>query len=192
MRMLSALTLVVSCSVSPLLAANNLIRVPQDSATLDAAIQTVSAGGAIEMAAGTYPTPASGFSIKNANARKSFVIRAAAGAAVALDGGGSRSLVRIVQNTGQSVVFENITFQNGFTTDISSAGGVTLTRAHAEFHNCAFLGNRTALPATGGGAVGVLDGSSATFVNTSFHDNSAPNWGGAMVVRSAVAVVQGG
>ena len=78
MRMLSfALVLAVSGSVSPLLAAN-LVRVPQDAATLDAAIQTVSAGGAIEMAAGTYASPASGFSIKNANARKSFVIRAAA------------------------------------------------------------------------------------------------------------------
>jgi hypothetical protein len=194
MRKLSlALAVVVSCSVSPLQAANNLVRVPQDAATLDAAIQTVSAGGAIEMAAGTYATPASGFSIKNANARKSFVVRAAAGAAVALDGGGSRSLVRIVQNTGQSVVFENITFQNGFTTDISSAAGVTLTRAHAEFHSCAFLNNRSALPATGGGAVGVLDSSSATFLNTAFHDNSAPNWGGGMVVRAAsVAVVHGG
>lgn len=193
MRMLSAaLALAVSWNVSPLLAANNLVRVPQDAATLDAAIQTVSNGGAIEMAAGTYATPASGFSIKNANARKSFVIRAAAGAAVALDGGGSRSLVRIAQNPGQSVLFENITFQNGFTTDISAAGGVTLSNAHAEFRNCVFAGNRSALPATGGGAIGVLDGSSATFVNNSFRDNSAVNWGGAMVVRFSVGIVQGG
>jgi hypothetical protein len=193
MRMLSfALALAVSGSVSPLLAAN-LVRVPQDAATLDAAIQSVSAGGSIEMAAGTYASPASGFSIKNANSRKSFIIRAAAGAGVAIDGGGSRSLVRIVQNTGQLVIFENITFQNGFTTDISSAGGVTLTRAHAEFHNCAFVGNRSGLPATGGGAVGVLDSSSATFVNSSFRDNSAPNWGGALVVRaSSLVTVQGG
>ncbi|MFY9825208.1 MAG: right-handed parallel beta-helix repeat-containing protein [Thermoanaerobaculia bacterium] len=189
----TALAIAVLGNVSPLLAANTLVRVPQDSATLDAAIQTVSNGGAIELAAGTYATPASGFSIKNANAHKSFVIRAAAGAAVALDGGGGRSLVRIVQNAGQSVVFENITFQNGFTSDLSAAGGVTLTRAHAEFHNCAFLNNRSALPATGGGAVGLLDSSSATFVNSAFHDNSAPNWGGAIVVRSSsVGVVQGG
>lgn len=193
MRMLSlALAMAVSGSLSPLLAAD-LVRVPQDAATLDAAIQSVSAGGAIEIAAGTYATPGDGFSIKNANARKSFIIRAAAGAGVALDGGGSRSLVRIVQNPGQLVVFENITFQNGFTTDISSAGGVTLTRAHAEFHNCAFVGNRSGLPATGGGAVGVLDNSSATFVNSSFRDNSAPNWGGALVARaSSIVSVQGG
>jgi len=193
MRRLSlALALAVSCGVSPLLAANNLVRVPLDAATLDAAIQKVTDGGAIEMAAGTYPTPASGFSIRNANARKSFVIRAAAGAPVALDGGGSRSLVRIVSNGSKLVVFEGITFQNGFTSDGSFAGGVTLTRAHAEFHNCAFVGNRSALPATGGGAVGILDGSSGTFVNSTFHDNSAVNWGGAMVVRSSVAIVQGG
>jgi hypothetical protein len=193
MRRLSlALALALCCSVSPLLAANNLVRVPLDAATLDAAIQKVPDGGAIEMAAGTYSTPASGFSIKNANARKSFVIRAAAGAAVALDGGGSRSLVRIVANGSKLVIFEGITFQNGFTADGSAAGGVTLTRAHAEFHNCTFAGNRSAVPATGGGAVGILDGSGGTFVNSAFHDNSAANSGGAMVVRASVAVLQGG
>src|SRR5258706_10930247 len=143
MRRLSlALALAVSCRVSPLLAANNLVRVPQNAATLDAAIQTVSDGGVIEMSAGTYPTPASGFSIKNANARKSFVIRAAAGAAVALDGSGSRSLVRIVSNGSKLVVFQGITFQNGFTTDGSFAGGGNFSRAQAQFPKRGVPGKR--------------------------------------------------
>src|SRR5258707_14142458 len=112
MRRLSlVLALAVSCSVSPLLAANNLVRVPQNAATLDAAIQTVSDGGVIEMSAGTYPTPASGFSIKNANARNSFVIRAAAGAAVALAGGATRSLVGIDSNGSKPVGFQGLTVQ---------------------------------------------------------------------------------
>ncbi|HEX3556501.1 MAG TPA: right-handed parallel beta-helix repeat-containing protein [Thermoanaerobaculia bacterium] len=193
MRILSvALALAVSLVASPLLGANNLIHVPQDAPTLDVAIQNVADGGAIEMAAGTYPTPPSGFAIKNGNARKSFTIRAAAGAAVALDGGGSNSLVRITANTGRLVVFEGLTFQNGFTADVVGSGGVTLTRAHAEFHNCSFVGNRVAATSTAGGAVGVLESSSATFVNCSFRDNSSALSGGAIVERSADVTILGG
>ncbi|HEX4965282.1 MAG TPA: right-handed parallel beta-helix repeat-containing protein [Thermoanaerobaculia bacterium] len=189
----TALALAVFAAASPLLAANNaLIHVPQDGG-LDTAIQNVTNNGVIEIAAGTYPTPANGFAIKNANARKSFTIRAAAGATVALDGGGTNSLVRITSNNGQLVIFDGITFQNGSTTDIVASGGVTLSHGNALFRNCAFVGNKAAMPANGGGAVGVLDSSSATFSNCSFRDNSSASTGGAMVVRTgAVAIVQGG
>src|SRR5262245_10771997 len=77
--------------------AGQLVRVPQDARTLDAAIARVADGGAIEMAAGTYPSPPGGFRI--GNLRKGFIVRAAAGAAVAIDGGGSRNLLRIVNSS---------------------------------------------------------------------------------------------
>src|SRR5689334_18110378 len=85
---------------------NRLIRVPQDARTPDAAISRVADGGAIEMAAGTYPSPPSGF--KFGNLRKGFTIRAAAGAAVAIDGGGTRNLLRFVNSArarGKRVTF---------------------------------------------------------------------------------------
>jgi predicted outer membrane repeat protein len=170
-----------------------LVRVPQEAPTLDAAIDRVADGGVIEMAAGTYATPGNGFSF--GNKRKAFTVRAAAGAAVAFDGGGSHALVRLVNSDrarGKRITFEGITFQNGFSIESNQSGGVTLAKAEALFRNCSFVNNRAAGPSTGGGAVKALEGSSATFVNSSFRGNSSPNRGGAISVRSAEVTVQGG
>ncbi|HEX6901640.1 MAG TPA: hypothetical protein VF789_18070 [Thermoanaerobaculia bacterium] len=170
------------------------VRVPQDSRTLDAAIAKVTDGGVIELAAGTYRPTGDGFAI--ANLRKGFTVRAAAGATVILDGGGARTLLRFVnsrRDRGKRVTFERITFQNGFSTKPNQAGAVTLSQADAVFRDCAFVSNRAAGTGTGGGAVKALEGSSATFVNCSFRENSSPNRGGALSVRpSAEVTVQGG
>jgi hypothetical protein len=172
---------------------NRLIRVPKDARTLDAAIGRVADGGVIEMAAGTYPSPPNGFSINNA--RKGFTVRSAAGARVAIDGGGSRNLLRFVNSDrarGKRVIFQQITFQNGYSADINESGGVTLSASEALFRQCSFVNNRTASLMTGGGAVKALPGSSATFVNCSFHNNSSPLRGGAIVVRGSDVTIQGG
>lgn len=173
---------------------SKLVRVPQDAKTLAVAIPKVADGGVIEMAAGTYPSPgAAGFLINNA--RKGFTVRAAAGAAVAIDGGGTRALLRFANSDrarGKQVIFERITFQNGFSADTGKSGGVTLSKSDALFRNCVFVNNRAAAPQTGGGAVKALEGSTAGFVNTSFRGNSSQLRGGALVVRSAVVTIQGG
>ncbi len=185
---------VLALAAAPLGAANNsFIRVPQNS-TLAAALTKIADGGIIEIAAGTYPSPPKGFSISNA--RKGFTVRAAAGATVVIDGGGSNNLWRFINSDrarGKRVTFEGITFQNGLSTENTAAGGVTLGKAEATFRNCAFVNNQANGPVTGGGGVKLLEGSSATFVNCSFRDNSSPNWGGALVVQpGADATVQGG
>jgi hypothetical protein len=180
--------------VSPAAAASNqLVRVPQDARTLDAAISRVADGGVVEMAAGTYPSPPGGFFIGNAH--KGFTVRAAAGAAVAIDGGGSRKLIRYVNSNlarGKLVTFERITFQNGYSADTGFAGGITLSAAAARFRNCRFAANRAASPLTGGGAVKVIVGSTATFIGCSFDGNSSNLRGGAIVVRDATATIEGG
>ena len=133
-----------------------------DAKTLAAAIKSVPDGGIIELAAGTYASPGSNGFLVN-NARKGFTVRAAAGAAVVLDGGGSRALLRFANSDrarGKLVTFERITFQNGFSAKSGMSGGVTLSKAEALFRDCSFLNNRAAAPQTGGGAVKVLDGSS--------------------------------
>lgn len=173
--------------------ANRLVRVPQDAKNLGAAIDKVADGGVIEMAAGSYATPPNGFPISNK--RKGFTIRAAAGAAVALDGGGTRTLVRFVNSDrarGKRVTFERLIFRNGFSSDNNESGGVTVQKADAVFRGCTFLNNRTGGKGTGGGAVKVFDGSVAAFVNSSFRDNSALSRGGALVVRAATVTIQGG
>lgn len=192
-----ALTFLITGVSGPALQAaqrsGQLVRVPQDARTLDVAISRVADSGVIEMAAGTYPSPPNGFRI--ANLRKGFIVRAAAGAAVAIDGGGTRNLLRFVNSDrgrGKRVTFLRITFQNGYSADLNEAGGVTLGEAEALFRICSFVNNRAASTMTGGGAVKALPGSSATFVNCSFRGNSSPLRGGALVVRSSDVTVQGG
>jgi hypothetical protein len=172
---------------------NQLVRVPQDARTLDAAIGRVADGGAIEMAAGTYPSPPGGFRI--GNLRKGFIVRAAEGATVAIDGGGTRNLLRFVNSDrgrGKRVTFLRITFQNGYSAKVNEAGGVTLSESEALFRSNSFVNNRAASTVTGGGAVKVLPGSSATFVDCSFRGSSSPVRGGALVVRSSDVTIRGG
>jgi hypothetical protein len=173
--------------------AGRLVRVPQDARTLGAAVARVADGGVIELAAGVYPSPPSGFLINDA--RKGFTVRAAAGAAVAIDGGGSRSLLRFVNSDrarGKRVTFQRITFQNGAGVPGNGSGGVLLSAAEASFQGCSFVNNRTGAAVAGGGAVRVIAGSSATFVNSSFRGNSSPLRGGALEVISSQVTVQGG
>jgi hypothetical protein len=168
-----------------------LVRVPQDAKTLAAAIPRVADGGVIQLAAGTYPSPKNGFSIKNT--RKGFTVRAAPGAAVVLDGGGSRALLAFMNSDrtrGKRVIFERLTFANGFSSQGGKSGGVTLSKAEALFRQCVFVANRADGP-TGGGAVKVLEGSQGTFVNSRFVGNSSRVRGGAMSVRGEV-IIQGG
>ncbi|MFL6235417.1 MAG: right-handed parallel beta-helix repeat-containing protein [Thermoanaerobaculia bacterium] len=172
---------------------NQLVRVPQDARTLDAAIARVADGGAIEMAAGTYPSPPGGFRI--GNLRKGFIVRAAVGATVAIDGGGTRNLLRFVSSDrgrGKRVTFLRITFQNGYSAKVNEAGGVTLSESEALFRSSSFVNNRAASTVTGGGAVKLLPGSSAAFVDCSFRGNSSPVRGGALAVRSSDVTIQGG
>ena len=168
------------------------VRVPQDARTLEAAISRVADGGVIEMAAGTYPSPARGFLI--GNLRKGFTIRAAGGA-VALDGGGTRPVLRLINSNrsrGRRVTFEGITFRNGVSAAPNVSGGVTLEKAEAVFRNCAFEGNTANAPSTGGGGVKIFSGSTATFIGCRWEGNSSMNRGGALVVRNSEVTVQGG
>jgi hypothetical protein len=173
--------------------AGRLVRVPQDARTFAVAVGKVADDGVIELAAGVYPTPASGFLI--GNARKGFTVRPAAGAAVAFDGGGSRSLLRIVNSArarGKRITFQGIAFQNGASSAVNGTGGVFLSAAEALFQGCSFVNNRAGAATTGGGAVRVVAGSSATFVSSSFRGNSSPLRGGALEVIASEAVIQGG
>src|SRR5215472_2628233 len=92
-------------------AAPVVLRVPQAVPTLQQAIRQVAEGGIIELAAGTYPAPPAGFKISNPG--RSFTIRAAPGAAVALDGGGQHPVL-VVRNSAPSrgglIVFEDLAF----------------------------------------------------------------------------------
>jgi predicted outer membrane repeat protein len=151
---------------------------------LQTAIYQIDDGGIIEIADGIYPSPLSGFGINNLG--KGFTIRAASSATVVLDGGTSRDIVRFINTSlaaGGLVVFEGLTFADGYSSTDGLAGGVTLQYAQAIFRDCIFQNNRGNQPSTGGGGVFVALSSTAIFINCDWEGNSAKNFGGGLAVN---------
>jgi hypothetical protein len=171
---------------------NGLLRVPQDVPTLEEAMAQVGDGGIVELAAGTYAAPQSGFKVSNAG--KGFTVRAAAGASVVLDGGGAHPVL-VLRNSARSrgglVVFQDLAFRNGGGGSPSTAAGVTVDAGEARFVGCRFESNAAAAGVDGGGAK-VRNGSDAAFIGCSFSGNSSPLAGGAVMVDVSSVEVIGG
>lgn len=162
-----------------------IIRVPGDTTSLQTAIGMVSDGGIIELAGGTYPSPANGFQIFSVG--KGFTIRAQAGQQVVLDGGSSRPILHFYNPDpalGRPVVFQGLTFDHGWSNADTIAGAVTVRQAIATFVDCTFQNSHGNQPATGGGGVYVTDSSIALFVRGQWLNNSDKNEGGALDVQS--------
>src|SRR5436309_3745551 len=131
--------LAVLLGAVPLAAAVPAVLHVKNPGELQSALRSMPDGGVIELAAGTYAAPARGFAL--ANLRKGFTVRAAAGAAVALDGQGKRTILRFRngdRSRGKLVVFQGLTFQNGRSTAAGDAGAVSLSAAEARFEGCNF------------------------------------------------------
>jgi hypothetical protein len=161
----------------------SVIHVPSDTADLQAAINLVSDGGVIELANGTYPAPAGGFSILNIG--KSFTIRAASGANVVLDGGGTHNILRFMNSNpspGTSVVFENITFTNGYSALNGDSAGVTMQYAQATFINCVFSNGRGVASENSAGGIAVAFYSTALFINCQWIGNTTTSYGAGLAV----------
>ena len=189
--LLAPLVLLASC-LAPLQAQTQpVMRVPGDVATLQQAINRVPAGGVIELAGATYPSPASGFRISNE--RKAFTVRSAPGATAVLDGGGVRPLLSFVngnRNAGRLVRFERLTFRNGYEEDGATAGGVTVRAAEAVFADCVFEDNLTE-SATVGGALSVGQGSEVSVQGGVFRRNGTRFAGGAVAVFDSAFTASG-
>ncbi|NUM43961.1 MAG: hypothetical protein HUU38_04585 [Anaerolineales bacterium] len=162
-----------------------VIHVPGEVSNLQSAISQVPDGGIIELAAGTYASPTTGWSISNLG--KSFTIQAATVGTVSLDGGGARELFRIMNSSvaqGGAVVFKGLNFVNGYSTTEGTAGGITIHRGEATFVDCVFQNNQGNQPSTGGGAILVAIDSIGFFFNTTFSGNRARNFGGGVAVET--------
>ncbi|MDP1624402.1 MAG: hypothetical protein Q8L64_01395 [bacterium] len=169
----------------PLATAPVIIHVPGDAANLQVAVNTVSDGGIIELAAGTYDAPAGGGWIFN-NLGKGFTIRAASGATVILSGGGTTSILRIQNeliSAGKPIIFRNLIFENGYTQTEGLAGGLTLSKALATCVDCTFRNNTTRVTTSVGGGVYVANSSQVFFINTLWQDNISYSGGAGLGVR---------
>lgn len=166
----------------------DVIEVPCCStAAVTNALAAAQEGDVIELAAGTYASPANGW-VLSGNGIVSFTLRAADEAVVTLDGGGSRPIFKLLapNDTSASVVFEGLTFSNGFSDLNGTAGGVTLAGARATFVDSRFLNNTSDAANTGGGAVALfVSGSTPSvghFFDCEWTGNSATNEGAALKV----------
>lgn len=168
--------------------------VVKTSAQLSAAFRNIADGGTIEMAGGTYASPAGGFSI--ANLRKAFTVQAAPNAAVFLDGQGQRPVLRFKngdRSRGKKVIFRRLTFRNGRAAPgKTDAGGVTVEAAEAVFARCFFTGNTTSGVPVGGGALRLARNAHVTLTLTSFHDNGSTRRGGAVEALNSTLAMTGG
>ncbi len=178
----SLVAVVVLLAAAPS-AAVDVIHVPGDVATLQAAINLIDHGGVIEMAAGTYVAPTGGFNASNLS--KSFTIRAADGATVVLDGANANPVFKIIDSSptaGDPITFDGLVFYRGRSLTDGLAGGVTLSRAEATFMDCVFSACSSDAPTTGGGGAAAFMASKAVFFRCQFLDNWASNEGGALRV----------
>lgn len=165
--------------------ASPLVRVPADTPSLQTAITQVDDGGVIEIAAGTYPAPAGAFRINDVG--KGFTIRAAAGAHVVLDGGGTTDVLRFMNSTPTSsgpVVFQDLVFANGYGATEGLAAGVTLYRARATFVGCEFYRNDAVVSTTVGGGIYVAEQSTVHFIDTLWIENTSRTGGAGLGIRT--------
>jgi len=161
---------------------DNIIHVPGEVSDLQQAINQISNGGIIELAAGTYSVPSGGFRINDMG--KSFTLRAASGAQVTIDGGGAQPLIRLINSDpskGGPIVFQRLTFANGKSSTPGLAGGVTIMRSEATFIDCNFINNTATNSGTGGGTLVAIN-SRAFFFNVSWINNTAMDHGGGLVI----------
>ena len=171
---------------APPLFAEVVVRVPQDQPTLTAAVAAVPNAGTIELAAGTYASPTQGFQLSNLS--KGFTVRAAPNSGVYLDGGNARPVLRVENSSlanGRPIVFEGLTFRNGSSSIVTTAGGVTIRRGEATFVDCTFDNNQrleTGLTEIAGGGLGVSTGARVFLLRTKFTNNRSKNNGGGLAV----------
>jgi hypothetical protein len=172
---------------------SNIIRVPSQVADLQTAINQVSDQGIIELADGTYHPPKNPYPyFRISNTHKSFTIRSAPGATVMLDGGGTSKILWIINSSVSSsgpVIFQGITFANGYSSSEGSAGGVTIVKGQATFIDVTFQNNFANVSTTVGGAAYVADNSTVFFFNTRWLDNSSKFGGAGLGIRSASKVI---
>ncbi len=140
-------------------------------------------GAVIEMAAGTYMAPDDGFLLFNPG--RSFTLRAATAGTVFLDGGGSERIFRIRATTDTArgaVVFEGLTFRNGFSALPAFGSAMTLERGDATFIDCVFEDNVNQSTGSGSGTVGIRQDSIVLFLRTILRDNTSRTSGAGAVI----------
>ena len=175
-------------SLSP---AQSMINLFPNQGSLQDAIGAVADSGIIELAAGTYNAPAGGWTIfPDLNGgTKSFTIRAASGANVVLNGGGTTEIFTFT--TPKPVTFQGLTFANGLSTREYHGGAMSTDHVQASFISCTFQNNTGNAPSTGGGGLW-LASSTVLFQSCTWSNNTSMHYGGAFSADQSRIYVRNG
>jgi len=160
-----------------------IVHVPSDAPTLSVAFQMVPDGGVIEVAAGTYSAPAGGFQLNNTG--KGFTIRPDGTGEVAITGNGQNEIIRFQSTAfGASgpLVFEDLIFENGETSQDGIAAGITVYEGEVTFVRCIFRGHASTA-STVGGALYLAENARGTIIDSQFLDNSSTSGGAGVGIR---------
>lgn len=186
------LILALAMAATPALAVDcaeaGVLCVPEENSDLANAFQTVPNGGTIDIAPGTYPSPANNLGFRlGTNANRSFTVRARVPGQVVLTGENARVIVSIRDLAASRwVTFEGLRFVNGRTTAADFAGGVSLRNARATFVDCEFTGNRAA-GGNGGGGLGLYGSARAVVLDSLFENNRTTTDGAAIFAQRGSA-----
>jgi len=157
--------------------AQSIINISPTLGSLQSAIDSIPEGGVIELAAGTYDAPAGGWTIfpDGNGGTKGFTIRAANGAAVVLNGGGTTEILTFT--TPRPVTFQGLTFANGVSTREYHSGAMSVDHVQATFISCIFQNNAGNAPTTGGGALWIAS-STVSFQSCAWFNNTSKHFAG--------------
>lgn len=139
------------------------------TADIHTAIADIADGGIIYFESGTYLAH-----IIINNPAKSFTLKGAAAGNTFLDGGGTDTVIRIIDTGDCVITVEGFTIQNGYATGWEGSnyngGGMFNCRANPVVRNCSFFSNHADY---NGGGMFNGDGSQPYVVGCSFMSNTA-------------------
>ncbi len=160
-----------------------VIQVPgSNNLSLQDAIDTVPDNGMILVSAGTYVAPISGFSYNYQT--RSFTIKAVPGEKVIFSGSNNHRIMDIGNSQLAYLVFEGITFANGYNRD-QEAAGVSIAKSNATFINCIFENNHKTVYRTNiyGGALFIEANSTVFIIDSIFQNNISEDGGASFATR---------
>ena len=155
-----------------------IIDVPADYPSIQAAVDAATDGSVIQIAPGVYTEE-----LRFISLNKNLYIRGASDPSqTVLDGGGTRAYLYILNgeqdNPALNVVFDGITFENG-----QGSGGtspVTIERSKPSFLNCVFRNNHA--PIKGGAVVAYGVAAHPMFIDCLFENNTSDGTAGAVLI----------
>src|SRR5438309_5079809 len=183
-RLVQTAFVVAGLLAGPLIntASANIVTVPGNYPTIQAAINAVVASGpdgtTINVQTGTY------FEVLSvSNTSRTLTVRGVGGA-VFVDASGKGASVLTVSSATGNVAFQGLTFRNGGLPGSGQGGGFVINNSSPSFVNCIFESNSAF---NGGG--GYLIASNATFTGCTIRNNSATHWGGGVFVANGSRLV---